>query len=163
MYRVERTWVVDPEDVSVLDADARALAHAGHVLPVLPRRPGAATLHRPRRARDDTAAAVHTGPLSKCRVSGAPQIVVGSVLYPEEIRRARRTEVRALMELGKRSERRLYDACNDSGGVVWCARVPDGRRRVGADDNDVRKPRSSRSSRWMATSSSSSCPKAPGN
>ena len=39
--------------------------------------------------------------------------------------------MRALMgnsETGR--NRRLYDACNCSDGVVWCARVPDGRRLV---------------------------------
>ena len=50
VYRVERIWIVDPEDVSVLDPTATRCAHAGHVLSVLPRRPRAAALHRPRRA-----------------------------------------------------------------------------------------------------------------
>ena len=44
----------------------RALADAGHVLPVLPRRPGAATLHRPRGARR------HGGDRSPGRLSSGP-------------------------------------------------------------------------------------------
>ena len=49
IYRVERIWIVEPEDISVLDATATRFAHAGDVLPVLSRRPGATTFHRPRR------------------------------------------------------------------------------------------------------------------
>ena len=41
VYRVERTWMVAPEDVSVLDPTPDAVTHAGDLLPVLPRRPSA--------------------------------------------------------------------------------------------------------------------------
>ena len=46
-YRVERTWVVDPDDVSVLDRYAGARAHAGHLLSLLLRRLRAPAIHRP--------------------------------------------------------------------------------------------------------------------
>ena len=52
IYRVERIWVVDPEDVSVLDpTPARSLTLVT-CYPVLPRRSSAATLHRPRGASE---------------------------------------------------------------------------------------------------------------
>ena len=76
VYRVERTWVVGPEDVSVLDPTPTRVADAGHVLSVLPRRPGAATLHRPRGARRHGGGR-SPGPLSSGPGSGAQQIRCG--------------------------------------------------------------------------------------
>ena len=76
VYRVERIWIVDPEDVSVLDPTADARAHAGHVLSVLPRRPRAAAL-LVRAVRADTAAAVHHRRPTECCGSGATPIDSG--------------------------------------------------------------------------------------
>jgi sortase (surface protein transpeptidase) len=35
VYRVERTWIVDPEDVSVLDPTPTRATDAGHLLSLL--------------------------------------------------------------------------------------------------------------------------------
>ena len=50
-YRVERTWVVDPEDVSGAGPDAGARADAGHLLSLLLRRLRSPAIHRPCGAR----------------------------------------------------------------------------------------------------------------
>ena len=100
VYRVERIWVVDPEDVSVLDpTPTRSLTLVTcypfyHVGPA-PQR------YIVRAVRADTAAAV-PGPLNRCHVSGARRSIVGSVLY----RRSAITgiEMRALMGTRKREE-----------------------------------------------------------
>ena len=47
VYRVERTWIVDPEDVSGTGSDAGARADARHLLSVLLRRLRSAAIHRP--------------------------------------------------------------------------------------------------------------------
>ena len=68
VYRVERIWVVDPDGRICARRDTHALAHAGHVLPVLPRRSSAATLHRPRRACRHGGGR-SPGPLNRCHAS----------------------------------------------------------------------------------------------
>ena len=48
VYRVERMWIVEPEDVSGTRSLAHTLADARHLLPLLLHRIGAPTVHRPR-------------------------------------------------------------------------------------------------------------------
>ena len=50
-YRVERIWIVEPDDVSVLDPTPVAVADSRHLLSVLLRRFRAAAIHRSSRER----------------------------------------------------------------------------------------------------------------
>ena len=60
-YRIERIWIVTPEDVSVLESDGVALDHARDVLPVLLRTVGAAEVHRARRSPIEPVRRQHRG------------------------------------------------------------------------------------------------------
>ena len=71
VYRVERTWIVNPEDVSVLDPAPGRVLDARHLLSLLLRRLGPPALHRACRESEQPtdvfACSRRCGPLTSCR------------------------------------------------------------------------------------------------
>ena len=116
VYRVERIWVVDPEDVSVIDpTPTRSLTLVTcypfyHVGPA-PQR------YIVRAVRADTAPVVH-GERSIGVTDPARRQIDSWQSALRELKRSRELKCGPSRELGNGRNRRLYDACNDSVGIV---------------------------------------------
>ena len=151
VYRVERTWVVNPEDVSVLDPTSTRALTLVTCYPFY-------FIAPPPSGSSSVPCASTTGAVSPPSTEPAlsPRADAGVVASSRPLGLAND-------RVKRQKWRESYDTCNESGGPGCGGRVSDGRRVAGAADVDLVGNQVFEVSRWTATCWSSGCRKARGS